>query len=244
MTERRYEDDEVREIFSLATTGDARDQSLRIESGGLTLEELKRIGEEAGIEPARVAQAAEVLNARGHASPVQRAFGLPIGVSRLVDLPRAPTDREWEQLISQFRTTFGAQGVATASGGLREWSHGNLHISVEPGAHGEQLRLGTRNEGALVLNAFGILTGGMAVLTSAAVAAAGKPEKVLAILTMFGGMSLIAFATNAIRSPRWARERERQMREIAEHAVKLLSNPPPNTASLIAPNPPAATDNS
>ena len=151
MTERRYGDEEVREIFSLATTGGTRDRSLPAESGGMTLDELQRIGQEAGIDPARVAHAAETLDARGTPAPVQRTFGLPIGLSRVVDLPRAPTDREWEQLISQFRTTFGAQGHTTTSGGLREWSNGNLHISVEPTERGEQLRLSTRNEAAVAL---------------------------------------------------------------------------------------------
>ena len=122
MTERRYGDEEVREILSLATTDGTRDRSLPAESGGLTLDELQRIGEEAGIEPARIAQAAKSLDARGKTAPVRRSFGLPIGMSRVVDLPRAPTDREWEQLISQFRTTFGTPGQSTTSGGLREWS--------------------------------------------------------------------------------------------------------------------------
>jgi hypothetical protein len=225
MTKRRYGDDEVREIFSLATTGGARDPSLPAESGGLTLDELQRIGQEAGIEPEQVAQAAQKLDARGKPAPMRRSFGLPIGLSRVVDLPRAPTDREWEQLISQFRTTFEAQGQTTTSGGLREWTQGDLHISVEPTEHGEQLRLSSRNEAAVALNGLGILTGGMSLLTSAVVAAAGMPEKALLVLGMFGGMSLAAFGTNLVRSPRWARERERQMEEIAEHAVKLLSNP-------------------
>lgn len=92
----------------------------------------------------------------------------PVGVSRVVDRPRAPTDREWEQLIAEFRTTFGVRGQATSAGGLRDWSHGNLHI---------------------------------------------------------GGISLVTFVANAIRLPRWARERERQMEAIAEHTVKLLSGP-------------------
>jgi len=225
MTKRRYGDEEVREIFSLATTAGLRDRSLPAESGGLTLDEVQRIAQEAGIEPARVAQAAETLDARGTTSPVRRSFGLPIGMSRVVALPRAPTDREWEQLISQFRTTFGTQGQATTSGGLREWSQGDLHISVEPTEHGEQLRLSTLNSLAQVLNAFGLLTGGMAVLMSAVVAAAGKPEKALAVLGMFGGMALAAFGANLVRLPKWARERERQMEAIAEHTVKLLSNP-------------------
>ena len=225
MTKRRYGDDEVREIFSLATTGDTRDRSLPAESGGLTLDELQRIGQEAGIEPARVAQAARKLDARGRLAPVRRSFGLPVGVSRVVDLPRAPTDREWELLISEFRTTFGTQGHAVTSGGLREWSHGNLHICVEPTEHGQQLRLSTLKEDALALNGLAVLMGGMAALMSAVVAAAGKPEKALVVLGMFGGMALAAFGANLVRLPRWARERERQMEAIAEHAVKLLSSP-------------------
>lgn len=225
MAIRRYGDDEVREIFSLATTGGSSDPSLPTESGGLTLEELQQIGRETGIEPARVAQAAASLDARGRPSPVRRSFGLPIGVSRVVDLPRAPTDREWEQLIAEFRTTFQTQGHVTGTGGLREWSQGNLHISVEPTAHGEQLRLSTLKDDAVALNAMSLVMSGMAVIMGAVVTASGKPGKALVIVGMFGGFALAAFGANLFRLPRWARERERQMEAIAERAVKLLSNP-------------------
>jgi hypothetical protein len=226
MTERRYAEEEVREIFRLATSDDARERSLPGESGALTLGELQRIGREVGIAPERVAEAAERLDVRARAAPVRKSFGMPVGVSRLVDLPRAPTDREWELLISEFRTAFGVQGHATIEGGLRQWSQGNLHISVEPTSHGEQLRLSTLKDDGIALNFFGVMTGVMSVLTGAAVAASGKPlEKAFAAFGMFGGMALASFAANIIRLPRWARQRERQMEEIAERAVKLLSNP-------------------
>jgi hypothetical protein len=224
MTERRYGEDEAREIFSLAATSGTSDQSLSAESGGLTLEELQRIGLEAGIEPGQVAQAAAKLDARARLTPMRRSFGLPVGVSRVVDLPRTPTDREWEQLVSEFRTTFEAQGRTTTSGGLREWSQGNLHISVEPTGNGEQLRLSTFKEDAVALNIFAVGLSVMSVLMGAVVAAAGKPEKALLVFAMFGGMALAPFAANVIRLPRWARERERQMEAIAERAVKLLAN--------------------
>ena len=224
MSTRRYGDDEVREIFSLATTGGVGDRTLPSESGGMTLDELQRIGEEAGIEPAQVAQAARMLDARGSVAPVRRFLGLPIGLSRVVPIPRAPTDREWEQLISYFRTTLGTHGNAATSGGLREWSHGDVHISIEPTEHGEQLRLSTRNEGALVLNGLGIVTGGMSLLMGTVVASAGGLTKALAVFGTFGGMAAGAFGANLLRSPRWARERKRQMEAIAEHTVKLLSD--------------------
>lgn len=221
MNDRRYGEDEVREIFRLATTDGTR--SLPGESGALTLDELKRIGQEVGIDPVRVAQAAEILNSRVKSNPPQRSFGMPVSVSKVVDLPRAPTDREWEQLISEFRTTFAAQGRTTTSGGLRQWSNGNLHISVEPTARGEQLRLSTLKDDGVVLNLFGVVTGAMGILTGSVVVAAGKPEKAFAAFGMFAGMSVISFVANLVRLPRWARERDRQMEAIAEHAVKLLS---------------------
>ena len=223
MTERRYREDEVREIFSLATTGNSRDAALPAESGGLTLADLKHIGQQTGIDPSRIADAAASLNARAEPVELRRSLGLPIALSRVVDLPRAPTDREWEQLISEFRTTFGVQGVATSSGGMREWSNGDLHISVEPTMHGEQLRISTVKSDAQALNGFGILMGGMSALMTAVVTAAGKPEKAIVVLVLFGGMSLASFGANLLRSPRWARESQHQIQQIAERAVQLLA---------------------
>jgi len=190
----------------------------------MTLEELQRIGQEAGIEPARVAHAAATLAARGTPAPVRRSLGLPIGVSRVVDLPRAPTDREWERLVAEFRTTFGAQGRERTSGGLREWSVGNLHISIEPTEHGERLRLSTVKDDATILNGFAVVMGGVSVLMGSVVAVAASPVKALAVLGLFGGMSALAYGANLIRQPKWARERERQMEALAEHAVRLLSD--------------------
>lgn len=224
MTTRRYREDEAREILSLATAGDARDQSLPAEAGGLTLDELQRLGHAAGIEPARVAQAAEMLDARGKPATVRRSFGLPIAVSRVIDLPRAPTEREWERLIAEFRTEFGAHGQVTTSGGLREWSHGNLRISVEPTEHGEQLRLSDLKEDAVAINGLGFGLLAMSVLVGGVIAADGQPRKALLAAGVFGGMALFAFfAAKLTRTPAWARERAEQMAAIGERAARLLS---------------------
>ncbi len=225
MTERRYGDEEIREIFKLATTDVARDRRLASESGGLTLEELQHVGKEAGIDASSVARAAAALDARGTSTPIRRSFGLPVGLSRVVELPRAPSDREWEQLITEFRTTFGVQGVATSSGNMRQWSHGNLHISLEPSARGEQLRISTLNDSVIALNGLGIVFGGMSLLMGAVVTAAGKPGKALVVVGLFGGLCLAAIGSNLLRAPRWARERKRQMEALAEHAVKFLAAP-------------------
>lgn len=222
MARRRYGEEEAREIFSLATTGGPRDGARPAESGGLTLDELQRLGRDAGIDPARVALAADQLDARGSPATVRRSFGLPIAVSQLVDLPRAPSDREWEMLVSEFRTTFGAQGRVTTSGGLREWSHGKLHISVEPGEHGEQLRLSDVKDEAVAINGLGVGLLVMSAIVGTVIAADGEPKKALLAVGVFGGLALMTFfAAQLVRTPAWARERTRQMGAIAERVAKL-----------------------
>lgn len=215
----------MREIISLATTGGAGDGLVPAPTDGLTLEQLQQVARESGIDPARVAQAAASVDARARAPLVRRMLGFPIAMTRVVDLPRAPTDREWEQLVAVFRTAFDTPGQMTSTGGLREWSSGSLHIGVEPMAHGEQLRITTRNDGAVALNLLSAFTGGLGALMSAVVAAAGKPEKALAVLTLFGGISLASFAINLWQLPRWGRTRARQVEELADQAVTLLSDP-------------------
>ncbi len=157
------------------------------------------------------------------APAVRRSFGLPIAVSQVIDLPRAPTSREWEQLVSELRTIFGVQGRVTITGGLREWSHGNLHISLEPGANGERLRLSDLKDDAVAINGLGFGLGAMGLLLGGVMAAVGT-GKPLMVVGAFGTMSLLAFfAANLVRTPAWARERARQMEAIAADVVKLLS---------------------
>jgi hypothetical protein len=182
----------------------------------------RRDADDEGREMVRLATTGDALM---RPASVRRSFGLPIGVSRLVDLPRAPTDREWEQLIAEFRTTFGVPGRATTSGGIRDWSQGNLRISVEPTAHGEQLRLSDLKEDAVAINGLGFGLAAMGALLGAVLGALGRPEKALAAAGVFGGMAMLAFiAANLVRTPAWARERERQMEMLAQDAVKLLSD--------------------
>lgn len=110
---------------------------------------------------------------------------------------------------------------------MRQWSNGNLHISLEPTAHGEQLRISTLNDTVIGLNGLGAVVGGFSLLTGAVVAAAGKPEKALVLVGILGGLSLAALASNVVHARRWARARRQQMIDLSEHAVRLLSSPQP-----------------
>jgi hypothetical protein len=227
--ERRYGDEEVREIFSLATR--EGDESLPTfnDDSGLTLEELQEVGQEVGLAPHQVADAVATIEARSEILPRRRSLGGTVSVGRVVELSRAPTDREWQILVTELRETFRAKGRVASHGELREWTNGRLHAFIEQTATGYRLRLGTRKTGAemvtaisSVLLAFGVLlliTSGLDEATFGAFRATLIP----ALMALVGGGML---TRNVLGLRRWANEREEQMEHIAGQVRRLLAAPP------------------
>jgi hypothetical protein len=222
--ERRYQDHEIRQILDLAIDQeDGPAQSLPAVDG-LTLVELQEVAREVGLLPDRVTQAVAAFEGRGESVPRGTTLGLPTSVGRVVPLPRSPSDREWELLIAELRTTFGGKGEVTSHGGLREWSHGNLHAFIEPTETGHRLRLADSN-GAVVGIVFGGFVLAFALMILVVLLGKDGPGFKLAIpafLSLLGG-SLAA--GSAISLPRWAREQERRMEHISRRAVSLLALP-------------------
>ncbi|HEX6309773.1 MAG TPA: hypothetical protein VFZ69_16485 [Longimicrobiales bacterium] len=104
MKDRRYREGEVRRIFELATRQPAPSPPAAGSADGLTLADVQSIGLEVGLAPEVIAQAAAALDA-SPATP-RRSWGMPVELGRVVPLPRAMTDHEWDQLVAELRTTF------------------------------------------------------------------------------------------------------------------------------------------
>jgi len=225
---RRYQDEEIKEIFERAAESRTRDGRPSASGEGLTLRELQAIGAEVGLPPDRVEEAALAVDLRRGSLPRQTAFGMPISVGRVIELPRQPTEHEWDLVVSELRQTFKARGKTGGSGDTRHWSNGNLHAFVEPTEAGYRLRLGTTKGNAGPLNTVGLLGLGMALFLTVAFLLAGNPGDDLMAPIMFGGLGIGVLAWNALSLPRWAREREDQMEYIAARALALLSEPEGN----------------
>lgn len=221
MSERRYRDEEVREIFELAT----RDQPSpgATPADGLTLSQLQEIGRDVGLSPERIARAAAALDRPPEEQPRRSLLGAPIAVSRSVALPRAPTEREWEVLLAELRETFQAQGKTGGVGDSRHWRNGNLHAYVEPTEGGYRLRLGTLKSGAEALGWLslgGFLVGlVLAIISAVAGVATGFESPVTLAVVGAAGLGF-----NALRLRPWARTREQQMEYIAARAVELVGS--------------------
>jgi hypothetical protein len=222
--ERRYQDHEIREILDLAIGQEDGAAPSLPAADGLTLLELQEVGREVGLLPDRITQAVAAFEGRGEPVPRGTALGLPASVGRVVPLPRSPSDREWELLIGELRTTFGVKGEVTSHGGLREWSHGNVHAFIEPTASGHRLRLVDSNAGVA-----GIVAGGAVLAFSLMIflVLLGKDDPgfrfaVPAFFSLLGGGLVVGSATSL---PRWAREQEKRMEHISRFAVALLAQP-------------------
>ncbi len=223
MTEpRRYGEDEIREIFELATRQRAADAPRSAEHQGLTLEELQQIGREVGVEPAAVVRAAATLALRPVRYPRRTSFGFPVEVGRAVPLPRPLTDEEWEELVSKLRSTFRARGRLSHPGAPREWSNGNLHAVVERADSGYRLRLGTRKGDAASLNALGVAGVVTGAVAFGAMFLSGELASSVFVPWMIGGSGAAALLANAVRLPGWAQRREEQMDRVADHAAAMV----------------------
>jgi hypothetical protein len=221
MSERRFNEDEVAEIFRAASELENASPKALARVDGLTLAELQQIGEEAGLRPDLVARAAAAHVTAGSAS-TSRVLGLPIGVSHTVDLDHVMTDEEWALLVSELRETFDAKGVLKHDGAFRQWSNGNLHVLVEPTPTASRVRLRTRNGLSQTLMTGGAITLVGAVISTLLDGVGADPNAMrgaIALYAVGGGMGL----WGVLRLPPWAQRRRRQMEAIAKKlAMKLL----------------------
>jgi hypothetical protein len=237
--ERTYGEEEMAEIFKAAAqlprrTPAAADSTALAPARGLTLAELQSIGGEVGLAPEQVAQAAAALELRRGA--LRRTdLGLPVSVGRTVDLPRAPTEREWEMIVADLRETFRAKGRTSSHGEVREWNNSRLHAYVEPTPTGYRLRLGTTKGDAVSMNrmgAFGLL---FSLVWLVVLFATGSLDEGFFMPLVFALMGSGAIVGNALRLPGWAAEREEQMEGIALRTRALLETAP--ASAQLAPAP-------
>jgi hypothetical protein len=225
MPDRRYNDDEVAEIFARAAEGPKAPALQPGRDDGLSLAQLQEIGREVGIAPEAVAQAAQALDRQGKAG-TSTLIGLPIGVERVVALERPLTETEWEHLVVRLREVFNAKGTISSYGSFRSWTNGNLQALLEPTATGQRLRLRTIKGSARSAIVAGLGTIGISLVTALAVAPGGHLLEALRgiLVITAAGAGLIGYGT--LQLPGWARTRRRQMEAIVE-GLSIQTEPEP-----------------
>lgn len=237
---RRFDDDEIAEILERAASAEESSRQPVADRAGLTLAELQEIGQEVGISPESIAEAAQAVAIRSGAGDLRGGtltgrpgthgpsslpgplLGLPRAVGRSVPLPRTLTDAEWERLVVDLRETFAAVGQVESHGSLRTWRNGNLEVHIEPSADGHRLRMSTRKGDAVPLVLFGGVLSVMGAILLAAGVAGGEPLGVVVTSGFVAALGVGQLAVARTWLPAWARRRAEQMEGVAERVVGLL----------------------
>jgi hypothetical protein len=228
MTERRFSDAEVAQIFERATSGHAVQATRAAE--GMTLAELQSIGEEVGIPAEQITRAAVSLSA-SEAKPTQRFLGMTTGIGHTVHLARKLTEEEWERFIADVRETFNAPGTMSSQGSLKQWSNGNLQVLLEPTEAGHRVRFKTVKGTAPATFIFGLLATTASLIGETTAVLTGVAHDV-GLVTSFGVLGAIGIgvaATTALRLPLWAGARKAQMEDLGARVTAMALKPPPSS---------------
>jgi hypothetical protein len=122
---RRYSEEEIQTIFRRASE---RQEAAGTADPhrGLTLDELKAIGAESGIDPAHVEAAVADIErgdvAPAALSPLERLYGLPASIHVDRILPGTMDEATWNDAVDILRSVFNTRGQDEWIGPIREWS--------------------------------------------------------------------------------------------------------------------------
>lgn len=224
-TERTYTEDEVAVIFERAAQAQKTAQQQAHRNTGLTLAELQQIGATAGIDPNFIARAATAMGHLEEVPPPAKHMGIPVGVSRTVNLPGPLSDEAWDQLVVDLRETFEAHGNVRQDGSLRQWTNGNLKVLAEPTREGQRLRLQTMNANGRANIGVGLISlfFGLGILILALALGKGSLVEMLSIVALIVSAGIANIGYAAFKLPRWAKTRQQQMEAIALHAVEYTN---------------------
>ena len=129
---RRFSDAELREIIQKAVEVSSRSTSLTRQEGH-SLEDLKAIGAEVGIDPARLEEAARMVVAQGGTGR-RHLFGGPIHLHMDRSVPGEIEPDQYAAALALIRRELGVQGEASEIHGSLEWrmasERGERHVSI------------------------------------------------------------------------------------------------------------------
>ena len=122
------------QVFNEKQVGAILKRAAELQSGdsapgvGLTLDELRAVAEETGLDPRHIEQAAREIYQS--AAPPRAGFafwGTPARLTEERVLAQHVDEDEWGEMVEEMQRQFGEVGVVSAAGATRTWSHTGHH---------------------------------------------------------------------------------------------------------------------
>jgi hypothetical protein len=218
---KRYTDREVSLILQRALEPEAGSAEAGSDDPGLSLEQLKEVAAEVGIDPQRIDLAASSLIQPSPAS-VNPFAGIPTTVQYQTTVPgKDITGIPTHEVTSVIRSSLGRQGILNSPPGSFEWrardAFGGRYVSISPTPDGMRLSvLGNYRDGLFtsMMGVGGVIfVGAAAILSGVGFGSAGI---------------LIGAAAVALIPPRfayrwWRRREDATMAALHARLVSLLN---------------------
>lgn len=236
MTERRYDDDEVRDILARAT--EVRDEPVALPDPEtavarighhLSLAELQDVAAQAGIAPDLIAEAAAALEIDQATLPAPQVhYGVPISAAHVVHLRRMLEPDEWDRFVVRLRDTFDATGTVRTEGSLQTWSNGFLNVLLEPLEDGARLRFQSVHgeskgyiEGGVAFGASGLFLLGFFLLLGI-FGSKPVPLPLVGMSASLPAFGAAMWAAGRSKAARWLPQRRDQFRALGTEAVEVV----------------------
>jgi hypothetical protein len=231
---RRFGDEEIRRILQSAAELQERSDVVPQEAGrGLSLEELRQVASEVGIDPRFVDLAASHVDLPAERHDNQAA-GAPTRWHYRASVPGEIAQGDLDQILQVIRGTLNEKGEVSEVWGRIEWSHaevGSTIVGITARDGSTELDVSAvKSEEAIVLHFLGVSFGGIlgAAVTAGALGVSGPA--VLGLVALFGGVSYGAtrLAWKA-RSAWWERRLQRLVERLAGVAHEVAQLPAPES---------------
>ena len=223
---RVYTEEEIAEIFRQAASDQEIWKAKNQIKEGLTLEELQKIGSEAGITPAFIERAAAIVGDKPIQVGRETLFNIPFGVSRTHYFPEKFTDAEWENLVVLLRQAYQNEGELYHVGAFRSWKTENVSVIGEPYLDGYRVTL-TSSLQRFGVSTFSMTLGAISFLISLLfwfqLLFSGQfTWALLAPAIVLSVLAAIVFLPITM-SPRWARAEEQRLDQIISGLKSRMS---------------------
>lgn len=228
MAERKYTDQEVAQILKRATEARGAHLAKRRNDDGLTLEQIKSIGDEVGIARSRIEEAARTLVAFTYDGESHLLLGTPATVQFESQVSAQPGDAQLNEVLRMIRTATAKDGIVEERFGGMEWTTrsalGKRYVDLVPTVDGGRIR---------VMGDFrGAGRAGAVVTTAAALVGSGATSVAVAVLGAIGWLAAPVAAVAAVALPRLTLGRmvlreSRILARLSEDITRVAQGPPP-----------------
>ena len=113
----QFTEEQAQRIFARAAE---RQHEAGGEAPGFSLDELREIGQAAGLSAEHIAEAAAEVEAMTPGEMAREAHGVRTAVRRVRVLPGPLTDEVWQGMVAALRRTTNARGFTSDVGAARE----------------------------------------------------------------------------------------------------------------------------